>query len=75
MNFNADTFFKRFCKYVWNDSFRQINFLMMKVAIFIYSMRFEDEIIRCEFEIVPIFEIAQPFRICKLRVERHEKGL
>ena len=76
MNFNADTFFKRFCKYVWNDSFRQINFSMMKVAIFIhYSMRFEDEIIRCEFEIVPIFEIAQPFRIGKLRVERHEKGL
>ena len=75
MDFNADTFLKRFCKYVWNDSFRQIKFLMMKFAISIYSMRFEDEFIRCKFEIVPMFEIAQPSRIGKLRVERHEKAL
>ena len=26
MDFKADTFLKRFCKYVWNDSFRQIKF-------------------------------------------------
>ena len=75
MDFNADTFLKRFCKYVWNDSFRQIKFLMVKVAIFIYSMRFDDEIIRYKFEIVPMFEIAQPFRIGKLRVDRHERAL
>ena len=57
------------------ETIRFGKFQFMKVAIFIYSMRFDDEIIRYKFEIVPMFEIAQPFRIGKLRVDRHERAL